>query len=146
MEGLFLILIAFILLIAEAHLPTFGLLGIAGIISLLSGGHFIIEQGGIFGIQLGWSFFIGLAITASLPLLFAGLVVSRNYKKKPVAGIEGMIGHEAKIIEWSGKTGRVHAQGELWAAHSEHEYQLTEGDTVTISGLRDMSLQIHKKS
>ncbi len=146
MEGLFLIFIAFVLLIAEAHLPTFGLLGIAGIISLLSGGHFIIEQGGIFGIELGWGFFIGLAIACALPLFFASFVVARNYKKKPVAGVEAMVGHDAKIIEWSGKTGRVHVQGELWAAHSEHDNSFAEGDTVTISGLRDMSLQIHKKS
>lgn len=146
MDGLLLILLAFALIIAEAHLPTFGVLGIAGIISLLVGGHFIIEQGGIFGIPLDWPFFIGLAIASALPLFFASYVVAKNFKKKAVAGIEGMIGHDAKIVEWSGKTGRVHVHGELWAAHSEHEHQFAEGDIVTISNIHDMSLRIHLKN
>lgn len=146
MEGLLLILFAFALIVAEAHLPTFGILGLAGIISLLAGGHFIIEQGGIFGYQLDWPFFIGLAIGTAIPLFFASYVVAKHRNKKPVSGVEGMIGHEAKIIDWSGTSGRVHVQGELWAAHSDREYQFTEGDTVTISGVHDMSLHIHSKN
>lgn len=145
MEGLLLILFAFILIIAEAHVPSFGILGIAGIISLLAGGHFIIEQGGIFGYQLEWPFFLGLATATAIPLFFASYVVAKYRHKKPVAGVEGMIGHDAKIVDWAGKAGRVHVQGELWAAHSTYEHPFQSGDMVTIGGVDDMSLQIHSK-
>lgn len=146
MEGLILILLAFALIIAEAHVPSFGILGIAGIITLLAGGNMIIEQGGIFGYQLDWPFFLGLATGTAIPLFFASYVVAKHRRKKPVAGIESMIGHDAKIIDWSGKSGRVHIQGELWAAHSTHEHPFAEGDIVTISGVHDMSLHIHSKN
>lgn len=145
MEGLFLLILALILLIAEAHVPSFGILGISGIIAILAGGDLIIEQGGIFGFTPDWSFFIGLAVFAALTLVFYGWVIRKNYWKKPVAGIEGMVGHDAKIVDWSGTSGRVHVQGELWAAQSEHPHDFREGDTVTISGVHDMSLRIHLK-
>ena len=145
MEGILLILIAFALIIAEAHVPSFGILGIAGIISLLAGGHFIIEQGGIFGYALTWGFFLGLAVTITIPMFFASYVWAKHRHKKPVAGIEGMIGHEAKIVDWNGKSGRVHVQGELWAAHSDQTHSFSEGDIVIISSVHDMSLHIHPK-
>ena len=146
MEGLIFIALALFLIIAEAHVPSFGVLGIMGIAALLAGGNIIVEQGGIFGLPIGWDVFLGLAVAVSLPLFFASYVVARNLKKKPVSGVEGMIGHDAKIVDWDGKSGRVHIQGELWAAHSEFDHAFAAGDMVTVSGVQDMSLRIHLKS
>ena len=145
MEGLFLVIVAFVLIIAEAHVPSFGLLGVAGIISLLAGGHFIVEQGGLFGIPLDWGFFLGLATATAIPLFFASYVAAKHLKRQAVAGIEGMIGHEAVIVDWDARKGRVRVQGELWAAHSEREHHFAEGDKVVIGGIDDMSLKIHTK-
>lgn len=145
MEGLALIILAFILIVAEAHVPSFGLLGVAGILSLLAGGHFIVEQGGIFGVPLDWGFFLGLATATALPLFFASYVVAKHLKKKAVAGVEGMIGHEACIVDWDHKKGRVRVHGELWAAHSEREHNFVEGDKVIIGAIDDLSLKIHIK-
>ena len=146
MDGLLLILFAFALIIAEAHVPSFGILGVAGIVTLLAGGNLIIEQGGIFGYQLEWPFFLGLATATAIPLFFASYVVAKHRNKRPIAGVEGMIGHEVKIVDWSGKSGRVHVQGELWAAHSSQIYSFSEGDVAIISGVHDMSLHIHPKA
>lgn len=145
MEGLILICIAFALIIAETHLPTFGILGIIGVLTLLGGGHLIIEQGGIFGYALDWPFFLGLATATTIPLFFASYVVAKHWHKKPVAGIEGMAGHDAKIVDWNGTTGRVAVQGELWAAHTDSPRSFSEGDLVTIASVQDMSLHIHPK-
>lgn len=145
MEGLLLIILAFALIIAEAHIPSFGLLGIAGIAALLAGGHFIVEQGGLFGIPLDWGFFLGIATVLAASMFIASYIAARHFKTKPAAGIEGTIGDEAKIVDWSGQAGRVHVQGELWAAHSLHPHNFAEGDIVIISGIDDMSLKIHPK-
>jgi membrane protein implicated in regulation of membrane protease activity len=90
-------------------------------------------------------FFLGIATTAAISLFLASYVVARNLKKKPIAGIEGMIGHEAKIIEWSDHSGRVQVQGELWAATSLHPQNFSVGETVIVGGIKDLSLHIHKK-
>lgn len=146
MEGLLLIILAFALIIAEAHLPTFGILGIVGIILILAGGNVIIEQGGIFGYELEWPFFLGLATATAIPLFFASYVIAKHRHKKPVSGVEGMIGHDVKIVDWSEKSGRVHVQGELWAAHTSNIINFSEGDVAVISGVHDMSLHIHPKT
>lgn len=146
MEGLFLIILAFILIIAEAHVPSFGILGVTAVVTLLAGGHLIIEQGGLFGYQFGWDVFLGLATAICIPLFFASYITVKHRHKKPVAGIEGMIGHEAKIINWTGISGHVYVQGEMWAAHSQNSHSLNEGDIVTISGVDDMSLRVYPKN
>lgn len=146
MNGLILLTLGICLIVAEAFAPSLGLLGLAGIISFFVGAHYIVEAGGIFGIALGWDFFIGFAVIVAIPAVISAYLFGKHRKAKLVAGIEGMIGQDAKIVEWSGKSGQVHAQGELWAAHSVHDHQFTEGEIVTISGIDDMTLTIHSKS
>jgi membrane-bound serine protease (ClpP class) len=145
MDGLLLITIAFMLIIAEAHVPSFGVLGIAGIAMLLAGGSMIIEQGGIFGISVGWDVFLGIAAVSAITLFWGSYVIAKNFKKKPVAGIEGTIGSEARIVNWKEKTGLIHIQGELWAAHSDTEQNFAEGDSVIVDSIHDMSLKIKRK-
>lgn len=146
MNGLILLTLGICLIVAEAFAPSLGLLAIAGLISFFVGAHYIVEAGGIFGIALGWDFFFGMAVVVAIPSLISAYLFGKHRKAKLVSGMEGMIGQEAKIVEWSGKSGRVHVQGELWAAHSAHDHQFTEGEIVIISGIDDMSLTIHLKS
>jgi membrane-bound serine protease (ClpP class) len=146
MNGLILLTLGICLIVAEAFVPSVGLLGLAGLISFFVGAHYIVEAGGIFGIPLGWDFFFGMAVIVAIPTLISAYLFGKHRKAKLISGIEGMIGQEAKIVEWQEKSGRVHAQGELWAAHSLHEHQFAEDDIVIISGIDDMSLTIHKKS
>lgn len=146
MNGLILLTLGICLIVAEAFAPSLGLLAVAGLISFFVGAHYIVEAGGIFGIALGWDFFFGMAMVVAIPSLISAYLFGKHRKAKLVSGMEGMIGQEAKIVEWSGKSGRVHVQGELWAAHSAHDHKFTEGEIVTISGVDDMSLTIHLKS
>ncbi len=146
MTGLTLLILAIGLIVAEAFAPSFGLLGLAGLITFLVGSHYIVEAGGIFGIALGWGFFLGVAAIITLPMAISAYLFGKHHKAKSITGIDGMIGHDAKIIEWSGKSGRIHVQGELWSAHSLNDHAFKEGDIVTISGVQDMSLTVHLKS
>ena len=146
MNGLILLTLGICLIVAEAFAPSMGLLGLAGIITFFVGAHYVVEAGGIFGIALGWDFFIAMAIILATPAFISAYLFGKHRKAKLVTGMEGMIGQDAKIVEWSGKTGRVHAQGELWAAQSLHEHEFIEDDIVVISGIDDMTLTIHLKS
>lgn len=146
MAGLGFILLSFMLIIAEAHVPSFGVLGIAGIIALLYGGHLIIEAGGIFGIPVDWGFFLGLAVCFIVPMVWASLLAVKAFKRQTITGLEGMIGREAIIADWSGHAGRVMIQGELWQAFSEHLHDFKEGDTVIVSGTEELKLRIRIKN
>jgi membrane-bound serine protease (ClpP class) len=146
MDGLILLVIALCLIVAEAFAPSFGLLGVAGIIAFLSASHMIVEAGGIFGIPLGWGFFIGMLVVVTIPAAIAAYLTGKYFRKQSVTGAEGMIGQEARVVEWSGRTGRVQIQGELWSAHSQNDYVLNADDTVIVSAVDDVSLRIHLKS
>jgi membrane-bound serine protease (ClpP class) len=144
MTGLFLVILAFVLIIAEAHVPSFGLLGIGGIVTLLFGGKMIIDQGGIFGIPVDWGFFLGIAGTAVILTGIASWLVAKSLKKGSVTGIEGMVGRPAEIIDWAEHEGRIRVQGELWSAISERAHAFKHGDEVIVSGLTEdyMKLKI----
>jgi membrane-bound serine protease (ClpP class) len=142
MTGLLLVILAFVLIIAEAHVPSFGLLGIGGIVSLLFGGKLIIDQGGIFGIPLDWGVFLGIAGTMVVSLGFASWLVAKSLKKTSVTGVEGMVGRTAEIVDWSEREGRVRVQGELWQAVSERAHAFKHGDSVVVSGITEDALKL----
>ena len=145
MEGLILVLIALALIIAEAHLPTFGVLGILGMIALFTGGNMIVEAGGIFGIPVGWDFFIGIGVVAVGYTLISTYIFAKSLKKQTSTGLEGMIGQDATIFEWANQSGKVMVHGELWQAESERTHHFNAGDIVTISGAEELKLRIRQK-
>lgn len=133
-------------MIIEAHVPSFGVLGAAAIVSLLVGGNMIIEQGGIFGIPLDWPIFLGIATGMMIVLVIMSRVAINGLKKPIVTGAEGLINQNAKIVDWNGKDGRVSIQGEMWQARSAHAHNFQPGDIVTVAGTEDMVLHIHPKN
>ncbi|MFA7275838.1 MAG: NfeD family protein [Pseudobdellovibrionaceae bacterium] len=146
MTGLILVLLAFVLIIAETHLPTFGLLGVLALVSLLAGGQMIVEQGGLFGIPIGWDVFIGIAAGMVIFTIWVGRISYKALTMKALAGNEGLIGREARIIEWDGAyKGRVQIQGEIWQALSEHPHDFKPDTKVIISAIEDLVLKVHVK-
>ena len=146
MDGLILLVLALFLIVAEAFVPSFGLLGLAGIITFLVGSHYAVEAGGILGIELSWGFFLGVLAVVTIPMAISAFLFGRHYKSKLVAGTEGLIGDDAKVVEWSGKNGRVTIQGELWSAISDSDLSLKPDDVVTVTSVNDMNLKITSKS
>lgn len=145
MVGFYLVILAFVLIIIEAHIPSFGVLGITAVISLLVGGKIIVDAGGIFGIPLDWPIFIGLATGMIIVTTIASRIVIHSLKKKPISGIEGMIGGHVHIVEWSQTEGLVMAQGELWRAVSLHPHSFQSGDIAQIGAAHELILHIHPK-
>lgn len=145
MTGFYLVLLAFALIVIEAHVPSFGVLGVAAIIALLAGGSLIVEQGGLFGIPLDWPVFLGIAVAMMVILVITSRLVVKSIKKKMITGTEAMIGADAHILEWDGIRGRVMIQGEPWHAITVHPHNFQEGDVVTVSAIDDLTLHIRSK-
>ncbi len=145
MTGLLLVLLAFVLIIIEAHVPSFGIFGIMAIVALLAGGNILVEQGEIFGIPMYWDTFFGIAAAMAVLLVILVKVASKSFTTSHTAGTEGMIGDEAVIEDWADKSGRVMVQGELWQAYSERSHDFQKGDKVTISAADGLKLRIHIK-
>lgn len=146
MLGLFLVLLAFALIIVETHIPSMGIFGVLALASLVAGGKILVDQGSLFGMQMDWQVFAGIGLAMIVYLVIVVRVGARAFVKNDTTGIEGMVGENAVIEDWTGTAGRVTIQGELWQAESLHPHDLTKGDVVTVSAVHGLKLRITEKS
>lgn len=65
-----------------------------------------------------------------------------NRKKKPLCGIESMVGKEVKVEKWQKNGGWVNIYGELWKASSDAP--LLPGDKAIIEKVEGLVLIVKK--
>lgn len=139
--GVVLLLFGIGLMAAEAFVPSFGILGIAGAIAFALGGTILIDTD-ILGYGVSWEI---IALTTGLSVLvmivLMGLVV-KAHKRKITTGEEAMIGSEATIKDWSKTKGTILTWSEDWSAFSEEELSLKKGDTVYVIEKKGLKLKI----
>jgi len=117
--GAGLILLGFALLVGEAFIPSFGALGMGGVVSFVIGSVMLIDTDiPGFGVS-PWVIGSVAGIAAIFMLVIVGMLV-RSRKQPVVSGREAMIGGEGIVVDWSDSAGRVRFQGEIWAARSDN--------------------------
>jgi membrane-bound serine protease (ClpP class) len=137
--GLALLLIGVVCMIAEAFTPTFGVLGIGGLIAFVLGAAFLIDTD-VPGFQLSWTVIAGTALASALMLTVLLGYVWRAMRQ-PIAGGElGLVGRTAQVTDWSGATGHVFVHGERWAARSQEP--LKAGQSVRVLNLDGLTLVV----
>jgi membrane-bound serine protease (ClpP class) len=126
-------------MIAEAFVPTFGALGIGGLVAFVLGAAFLIETD-VPAFQLSWAVIGGTALLSGLMLTVLLGYVWRMMRR-PVAGGElGLVGRTARVMDWSERSGHVWVHGERWAAQSSE--QLQEGQMVRVLRLDGLTLVV----
>lgn len=115
--GLALILVGFVLIIAEAFIPSFGALGIGGIIAFIFGSIMMFDSGiPGFGVS---KIFVGVFAVAMGGVTFWMVsYLVRLRKRGPVSGSESIVGGTGTAMESFTGEGRIWLEGEAWAAIS----------------------------
>jgi membrane-bound serine protease (ClpP class) len=141
--GVALIALAIVLFISEAFTPTFGALAIAGAISFALGSVLIFHSPGL---QIPWVTIIVLAGGMGLFALFAGGAAFAAQRRKPITGMEGLIGQTARVKEpfSKGQQGSVFVQGEWWNAELE-EGAVEAGEIVEIVDRKGFTLIVRRQ-
>src|SRR5882762_4466172 len=85
-----LLLLGVALLVAEAFLPTFGVVGAGGLIAFMLGSLFLFDAGT--GIVVPRSLVFGVGGTLATIMLVIGTLVFRAQRARPALGVEGMVG------------------------------------------------------
>jgi len=113
--GLALIGLGFALMIAEVFAPSFGALGIGGLIALVLGSLLLMNTDVPgFGVS---PILIGTVALASGALFLATAAFAMKAWRRPVVtGPEAMIGAPGEVVSWRQDRGRVRVRGENWAA------------------------------
>lgn len=137
--GIGLILLGIGLMVAEAHSPSFGVLGAGGSVSLVLGAAILFDTDTP-GLQVSWSVLAALAVASfGFSLLVARLAFSSR-RHAVVTGGEQMIGIAGKVDSWTGAAGYVIAHGERWQAVSTET--LSRGEDVKVVGRNGLTLEV----
>ena len=137
--GIGLIMLGIGLMVAEAHSPSFGVLGAGGSFALVLGAAILFDTDTP-GFGVSWSVLTALAVASlGFSLLVARLAFSSR-RHAVVTGSEQMIGLAGTVENWTGAAGTVIAHGERWQAVSAET--LSRGENVKVIGRNGLTLEV----
>ncbi len=140
--GLALMLLGIAFMIAEVFVPSFGVLGVGGVIAFVIGSIMLLDTGVPgYGVSIPLIGAFALLSAAFFMLVIAILVRAR--RRPVVTGREELLGAAAEVIEVKevgGREGRVRVHGESWTARSERA--LVPGQRVRIAQVDGLTLVV----
>ncbi len=116
--GILLIVFAVILFLLEIKIPSYGVLSIGGVISLIAGSVMLFDSNLPF-LHLSWQVIFGVVLITTLFFVFLVTLVVRTYRKKPATGVEGMAGEKGEVYKPLNPQGTIKVHGEFWKAVSD---------------------------
>jgi len=115
--GAGLVLLGIGLMVAEAFIGTFGIIGVGGVVAFAIGAIIMFpSKTPGFGLSLS-VVAAATAISASFFILGLALLISSR-RRVVVTGSEALIGAEGETLDWSAGEGRVRVRGEIWRARA----------------------------
>jgi membrane-bound serine protease (ClpP class) len=140
--GLALLLLGIALMVAEAFSPSFGILGLGGLVAFVLGSIFLMDSE-LPNFQVALPLIFGIGIfSLALIVLVVGLLL-RIRRKHITTGIETFPGKIAVVSDdFIDGHGRVQLNGALWSATTDDSANPLRGDKVTIVDIQGLKLKI----
>jgi membrane-bound serine protease (ClpP class) len=141
--GLLLLMTGAGLVVAEAHLPSHGALGTAGVTALVAGAVFAVAGAGAgLAVAIPVAAILAAAASATLVLVARKAVTAQHGRVR--SGAEALVGRIGVLQSWSEAEGRVFLEGCLWRARPSwpEEEQLHEGDRVVVERVSGLTLAV----
>jgi membrane-bound serine protease (ClpP class) len=137
--GAGLLLLGIALMVAEAFIGSFGVIGAGGIAAFAIGSVIMFHSNAP-------GFGLSLSLVAAATIVTAGLLVLglamllRSRRRRVITGSEAMLGAEGEAVEWDGEQGRVRVKGEIWLARALHPVR--PGMRVRVVSREDLKLTV----
>jgi len=139
-SGLVLLLLGVALLVAEVFLPTFGLVGVGGLVAFLLGSLFLFDAGT--GIVVARSLVFGVGGTVAAIMLVVATLVVRSQRARAALGPQAMVGTGGIARHRLAPEGTVLVRGEYWTAESEDV--VDAGERVEVTGVEGLRLHVRR--
>jgi membrane-bound serine protease (ClpP class) len=137
--GMLLIALAVIFFILEMKLTSYGMLSVAGTVSLLLGSLMLFE-GEAPEARLAWQVLLPTLLVVSAFFAAVAWVVFRAQRSKPTTGPSGLMGEIGFVKKALAPEGKVFVHGELWNATSRTP--LDEGARVRVVKVTGLTLDV----
>jgi membrane-bound serine protease (ClpP class) len=146
--GLALILLGIGFMIAEAFLPSFGAVGLGGVVAFIAGALMLVDTDVPgFGIPVG--LVASVAVACALLFVATAGIALRTRRRPAVSGVDQLIGSDAEMLEDAVGGDAVHygwanAGGETWRVVSRGagNLPLRRGQRVRIVARRGATLDV----
>ncbi len=137
--GLALILLGIAFMVGEVFMPSFGALGIGGLVAFVVGSIILFDtEVGDFGVA--WPLVAGVAV-ASAAFFFGVVYLALKARKRAVvSGHEELVGATGEALEDFAATGRVRVHSEEWQARTASS--LKQGQKIRVVGRDGLTLTV----
>lgn len=137
--GVALLLLGIGLMTAEGFAPSFGILGMGGIVSFVLGGAILVDAD-VPQFQVAAPVLVILALMGLATTIVLARMALTARRRKIVSGWEQMIGASGTVLDWNLDKGHVFVHGERWQAIGHRD--LAVGAEVVITALSGLVLQV----
>jgi membrane-bound serine protease (ClpP class) len=141
--GAGLVLLGLAFMTAEAFLPSFGILGIGGLIGFVFGATLLFDAESP-EFRLSWPVIISTSIFCGLLFIIVLGFAWRSMRKPATSGTGTMIGNPAEILEWAKGEGLIWADGERWKAVGDAKFK--KGQNVEIKKVDGLNVVVGEPS
>jgi membrane-bound serine protease (ClpP class) len=142
--GLGLIIVGLAFMTAEAFIPSFGVLGIGGVIAFLIGSVMLIDTN-VLGYGIPWSVILPVALASALFVFFVSGLALKSWRRPVVSGSEELIGSSGEVLEdFDGKDGWARVHGEMWRIRSKQP--LVRGQKVRVVRMDGLIFDVEPES
>ncbi|GAA3920732.1 nodulation protein NfeD [Litoribacillus peritrichatus] len=139
--GLALIVLGLSLIIAEAFIPSFGILGFGGIAAFVMGSIILMDTK-VPGFQIAIPLIASIAAAGALLLLITLILVVKARQQKVITGTSQLVGSSTSIERIHNGVPYVRLEGELWQAESHQP--LDTDDKVKVTSVDGLILKVDK--
>jgi membrane-bound serine protease (ClpP class) len=137
--GLALMILGIVLMISEAFIPSFGALGLGGIIAFVIGSVMLIDTD-LPGYGIPWALIVPVAVASGLFSFFVVGMAVKARARPVVTGAEEMIGAAGEILADMEHEGWAHIHSEQWRVRSP--VPLKRGSRVRVRARHDLILDV----
>lgn len=138
--GLALILLGIAFMVGEAFMPSFGALGVGGLIAFVIGSIMLIDTE-VPGFGIPWEV-VGAVAALSAVFLFVVVGMALKARRRPVvSGVEELVGRVGEMVEDAPDgSGMAYVRSELWKVRAPRA--LAKGQRVRVTGVRELVLEV----
>ena len=130
-------------IVAEMFVPSFGVLGIGGLVGFVSGSVLLFDDKNQMGLGLSlWTILPAALVVAGFGLAVSWLIL-RNQRSPIQSGREGLLGLQVEAVEYFvDGHGRVKMQGEFWNGVEISHQTVKPGDQLMVEAIDGLTLQL----
>jgi membrane-bound serine protease (ClpP class) len=141
--GLALLSLGLIFMLAEAFVPSFGALGIGGVIGFVIGSVILFDHGGV-GYAVSLPLILALALLSAGFFLFIVGAAIKARRRPVVSGREELLHARGEALNDFVDKGRIRIHGEVWQAVTK--VPLKRGERVRVRAVEGLVLSVEPET